>query len=45
MEASDKVNKHTNNLYSAKIYNIATAHYVPVPRQGRQPNNEQILLT
>jgi len=25
-EASDKVNKHTNNLYSAAIYNVSRAH-------------------
>jgi len=25
-EASDKVNKHTNNLYSAEIYNVSMVH-------------------
>jgi len=25
-EASDKVNKHTNNIYSTKIYNVPRTH-------------------
>ena len=25
-EAGDKINKHTNNLYSAEIYNVSMAH-------------------
>jgi len=25
-DASDNVNKHTNNLYSTKIYNVSTVH-------------------
>ena len=25
-QASDKENKHTNSLHSAKIYNVSTAH-------------------
>jgi len=25
-EASDKVNKHPNNLYIAQIYSVSTAH-------------------
>jgi len=25
-EASDKINKHTNSLYSTKIYNASRAH-------------------
>ena len=25
-EASDKLNKHTNNLYNATIYNVSRVH-------------------
>jgi len=30
-EASDKVNKHINNLYSAKIYNVSSVHLAQSP--------------
>jgi len=30
-KASDKVNRHINNLYSAKIYDVSRAHWVPAP--------------
>ena len=33
-EASDKVNRPTNSLYSAKIYNVSRAHYALAPTQS-----------
>jgi len=33
-KASDKVNKHTNNLYSAQICNVFRTHQVLVPTWG-----------
>jgi len=33
-KATDKLNKHTNYLYSAKIYNGSQTHQVPVTAWG-----------
>ena len=43
-DASDNVNKHTNNLYSTKIYNVSTVHQSLAPAMGLLGSTQVALM-